>query len=82
MSAAYPRRRTESAERGLFNLDIANLDGLIERGDRVMARRGRILMRNETAVVQVGDGLDDEAVVQLLSFVDVVASRIAASVLC
>src|SRR5437764_14302815 len=57
-----------------------NLHGLFEAGDGIAALSGRILMADIAGEVELGDGLRDEAVVELVGLVDFVAPGVAAGV--
>ena len=59
-------------------LDVADFDGLVQRGYRIVTVCGRGFVSEVAGEVEIGDGLGDEAIVQLLRFVDVVTSGIAA----
>src|SRR5262245_15715761 len=61
-------------------LHVTDLDGLFERRDGIVAHRRRVLVRHEARIAECGDGFHDEAVVELLRFVDVVPVGVAAGV--
>src|SRR5207249_10020019 len=46
----------------------------------ILALGGRVLVRDIAGIVEVGDGLRDEAVIQLLGIVDLVPPGVAAGV--
>src|ERR1044071_7759922 len=60
--------------------DVADLYRLLECRNRVVPLGWRVFVRHKTSKAQIGDGLHDEAVIQLVGVVDLVASRIAAGV--
>src|SRR6476646_7354113 len=64
----------------LSTLHIADLYRLLQRLDRIVARRRRVFVRDEAGEAESGNRLHDEAIVQLVRVVDLVASRIAAGV--
>src|SRR5262245_6490660 len=61
-----------------FPLGVADFDRLFERRNGVVSHRRRVLVRDEAGELQLGDRFHDEAVVQLLSLVDVVTTGVAA----
>src|SRR5580698_8111488 len=66
-----------SSESGI-SLDGHDLDGLFQALDRIAARRWSKFVRDVARVAEIGNGLRNEAVIQLLRIVDLVASGHAA----
>src|SRR5213075_103272 len=61
-------------EGGHYRLDVEDLNPRLERLDRIAAGRGAVLVRDVAGVAEVDNRLGDEAVVQLLRAVDLVAA--------
>src|SRR5215472_6748327 len=55
---------------GAQTLDVEDTQSLLQAGNRIPPLRGPVFVRYKSWVRQIGDGLGDEAIVQLLCFVD------------
>src|SRR5262249_50449453 len=58
-------------------LNIKNLNRPIKAGDGILSGGGRVFVGDVAGEIQIGDGLGDEAIIQLLCLVDLMASGIA-----
>src|SRR5271165_738205 len=75
-----PPRVAGSQHRPKFSLNSHDLDGLLQTFERIAPRRWPEFVRDVSCIAEAGDGLRDEAVVELLRVIDLMTAGHAAGV--